>query len=77
MRILLAWAPVVLGLISGACWLRAAIIKVPMPESGYGALVGVDKTLGALKMQMRWNSAAAIAAAFAAAFQATFLLLSA
>jgi hypothetical protein len=49
------------------------VISVPMPESGFGALVGVEKTLLALKRQMRWNSAAAIAAAAGAACQAVFL----
>jgi hypothetical protein len=74
MRIFLTWAPVVLGVISALCWLRAAIISVPIPQSGFGGLVGVDKTFSAMRMQMRWNSAAAIATAAPAASVAAFIL---
>ena len=72
MHSVLGWLSIVAGLLSGALWLYAARIKVPMPAGVRfgGTIAGVEGMTAGFKKQADWNGYAAIATAAAEAFQA-------
>jgi len=76
MHNILNWPPIIMGFLSGALWLCAAIIKVPTNiGSGYGALVGVEEMTAGFRKQAIWNSSAAAATAIAALLQAIAVMI--
>jgi len=79
-----AGASLLAGLISAACWVVAAVVKVDPPEElrgkpdgDYwpGTVVNGGDLIGTLKAQARWNSAAAFSAALAILLQITSAML--
>ncbi|WP_406834027.1 hypothetical protein [Pseudomonas asiatica] len=66
------------GVVSAACWVKSAIVKVDppqglegLPDGEYmdGTILNGGEMIGTLRAQARWNSIAAFAAAAAVSLQ--------